>query len=283
MSALVSRKPSAKSSPRGQVAGRVGRRVDQQLHCRHRAAAGPGQQADHGGEVAAGAVAADRDPGRVDAQLGGVGAGPGEGGPGVLDRGREGMLGRQPVVDREHRRPGRGGEEAADAVVGVEVADHPAAAVEVDRAAAAACRARGRRERRAGPGSARPGRAISSPSTRAIGIGGCAPVTLASARACARAFSTLMPSRRTCSRSARRAGAARGCRWPASARRCVGGAPNSRRCTRGEQPAGPLDDAVLGGWGEAREDGHRRCQAMPIATAGEDEGESSRSPTLDRE
>ncbi len=57
---------------------------------------------------------------------------PGEGGGGVFDGGREGMLRRQSVVDRQHGRAGGRGEEATDAVVGLEVADHPAAAVEVE-------------------------------------------------------------------------------------------------------------------------------------------------------
>ena len=52
--------------------------------------------------------------------------------PGVVDRGGEGVLGREPVVDREDRDAGVVGEQAAGAVVGVEVAEHPAAAVEVD-------------------------------------------------------------------------------------------------------------------------------------------------------
>ena len=57
---------------------------------------------------------------------------PAVGGDGVFDRGRKGVLGSEPVIDREHRGGDVGGEEAADAVAGVEVADCPAAAVEVD-------------------------------------------------------------------------------------------------------------------------------------------------------
>ena len=57
------------------------------------------------------------------------------GGEGVLDRGREGVLRREPVVDREHQRRDLAGEEPARLVVGVEVADHVAAAVVVDDAA----------------------------------------------------------------------------------------------------------------------------------------------------
>ena len=50
----------------------VGRRVDQELERERRAALVTGLERDGGGEVAPGAVAADRDPRRVDAQLGGV-------------------------------------------------------------------------------------------------------------------------------------------------------------------------------------------------------------------
>jgi len=42
------------------------------------------------------------------------------------------MLRREAVVDRENANLGVGGKEAAGVVVGLEVADHPAAAVEVD-------------------------------------------------------------------------------------------------------------------------------------------------------
>ena len=44
------------------------------------------------------------------------------------------MLGRQAVVDARDHAAGRVGERPADAVVRVDVADHPAAAVEEDEA-----------------------------------------------------------------------------------------------------------------------------------------------------
>ena len=56
-----------------------------------------------------------------------------EGGERVVDRGREPVLGREAVVDGQHARARRRGEQAGGRVVGVEVADHPAAAVEEDQ------------------------------------------------------------------------------------------------------------------------------------------------------
>ena len=62
---------------------------------------------------------------------------PARGGDGILDRGRKLVLRRQPVVDRNDDAARRVGERAADLVVALQVADHPAAAVE-DRPARAA-------------------------------------------------------------------------------------------------------------------------------------------------
>ena len=53
-------------------------------------------------------------------------------GVGVLDRGRERVLGRQAVVDADDHGADARAEQPAHALVGVEVADHEAAAVEVD-------------------------------------------------------------------------------------------------------------------------------------------------------
>ena len=79
---------------------------------------------DGGGEVAAGAVAAHGDravrPG-----------GDGEvGGEGVVGRGGEGMLRRPPVPDGDHADPGELGEVPARAVVAVDGALDPSAAME---------------------------------------------------------------------------------------------------------------------------------------------------------
>jgi hypothetical protein len=53
------------------------------------------------------------------------------------------VLGGQPVVDRQHPDPGRRGEQSADAVVGIEVTDHPTAAVVVDEQRRRLARRRG--------------------------------------------------------------------------------------------------------------------------------------------
>ena len=63
---------------------------------------------DDGGEVAAGAVAADRETPGVDAELACVRDDPARGGPGVVDRRRELVLGRQAIVDGDDRDPGLG-------------------------------------------------------------------------------------------------------------------------------------------------------------------------------
>ena len=69
----------------------------------------------------------------IDVQLGGRRGSrhPADGGQAVVDGGRERVLGRQPVVDGDDRDAAGRGQGADGAVVGVEVADDPAAAVEV--------------------------------------------------------------------------------------------------------------------------------------------------------
>ena len=49
-----------------------------------------------------------------------------------IGRGRKLVLGRKPVVDREHHEAGLVGDLPADDVIAVEIADHPAAAVVED-------------------------------------------------------------------------------------------------------------------------------------------------------
>jgi len=85
----------------------------------------------HRGQVAAGAVAADRQARGIDAQLGGVITHPARGRDAVVHRGGETMLGSHAVVHRDHGAAGGNGQLAAQRVVGVQVADHPATAVEV--------------------------------------------------------------------------------------------------------------------------------------------------------
>ena len=55
-------------------------------------------------------------------------------GDGVLHRGGKFMLGRQPIIDGDHDQLALMGELAADHVMGVEIADHPAAAVKEHQA-----------------------------------------------------------------------------------------------------------------------------------------------------
>ena len=100
--------------------------------CRPRRGTAPvaRHERDDRGEVAAGAVAADREPGGVTAELGRVLAKPRDDRVRVLHAGREPVLGRETVVDRDDDAAGRVADRAAHAVVGVEVADHPPAAVE---------------------------------------------------------------------------------------------------------------------------------------------------------
>ena len=107
--------------------------IDQKLKHQRRAAAIAGIQRDHGREIAAGAVAADRQAAGIDAEAGRVGCDPARGRDGVVDGGRELVLGRQPVIDRNDDAARGVGERAADLVVALQVADHPAAAVEEDQ------------------------------------------------------------------------------------------------------------------------------------------------------
>ena len=87
----------------------------------------------HGGEVAAGAVAAHRDALGVDAERGRVRAHPAQRREAVVDGGRKAVLRRQPVVHRDDDATGAQRQLPARHVVGVEVADRPAAAVVVDQ------------------------------------------------------------------------------------------------------------------------------------------------------
>ena len=74
-----------------------------------------------------------RQAGAVTAVLAGVTGGPLQRRPCIVDSGGELVLGRQPVVDGDDDRGRRVGECAAELVVALQVADHPAAAVEVDQ------------------------------------------------------------------------------------------------------------------------------------------------------
>jgi hypothetical protein len=134
----------AKRRVRWGGAALVGRRVDQQLKRDLPVARVACRDGHHRGEVAAGAVAADREPRRIDAERGRMALDPSSGGDAVVDGGWKAMLRPHPVVDRHHRAARAVGELAAQGVVGVEVADDPAPAVKVDeRRQRRSARARG--------------------------------------------------------------------------------------------------------------------------------------------
>ncbi len=112
---------------------RVDRGIDQELIRDPRAAPVAGEQAGDRREVAAGAVAADGEPRRIDPERRALPGDPGGRGEAILDRGREFVLGRQAVVDRDDGAAGGIGEMAAERVVRFDIADDPAAAVEIDQ------------------------------------------------------------------------------------------------------------------------------------------------------
>jgi hypothetical protein len=85
----------------------------------------------HGREIAAGAVAADRQAACIEAQRRGLAAHPARGGQHVVDGGGKAVFGAHAVVDRDHRAPRAVGQLPAQHVVRVEIADDPATAVVV--------------------------------------------------------------------------------------------------------------------------------------------------------
>ena len=113
-------------------AGHVDGGIDQQLQSRLRLAGALHLLGDNGGEVAAHGVAADRRQALGRAEAGGVVATPAVGGQHVFQPAREPRLRRQAVVDRQHRAAGDAGQDLAEDVAGLQVADHPAAEVGED-------------------------------------------------------------------------------------------------------------------------------------------------------
>ena len=97
----------------------------------------PGQLGRHGAEVGAGAVAHDGQLAAVDAQGLGVLMDPAESPVGVLRRGGKGGLRGQAVAHVDDDDPRVAAELAADGVVGGDVVDHEAAAVEVEQGSVA--------------------------------------------------------------------------------------------------------------------------------------------------
>ncbi len=109
----------------------VGDRIHHQLVRERRAAPVAGHLRDHRGQVPAGAVPGDGEPGRVDPELVGVAGDPAGRGVGVLGAGRPPVLRCQPVVDRHDDGVDGIGETSAAPVVTVQITDHPSAPVEV--------------------------------------------------------------------------------------------------------------------------------------------------------
>ncbi len=111
------------------VPGRA--RIDQQLQRERHAPVAREHRAD-GGQRAARAVAADREPRRIDAEFDGMRVQPDERIFRIVHRGREPMLGREPVIDRQYRAMRIAGEHPAERVVRRHAADRETAAVIVD-------------------------------------------------------------------------------------------------------------------------------------------------------
>src|SRR5262249_9489697 len=87
---------------------------------------------DHRGEAAARRVAADADARRIAAEAARVLERELVRGPRVLLRRGEAVLGAHAVVDRQHEAARASGDQAAERVAPVEVADHEAALVEIE-------------------------------------------------------------------------------------------------------------------------------------------------------
>src|SRR5207253_6189949 len=86
-------------------------------------------------EIAAGAVAADGDAVGVDVERTRAVSDAFGGRVTIVRRGRKFVFGGEPVVDRHGDAAGAGSEITADDVVGLETANDPSAAVEVDQRA----------------------------------------------------------------------------------------------------------------------------------------------------
>ena len=115
---------------------KIRRRIDQHLTRDRRTVAVAGRYRDHCGKIAAGAVAANHEPRCVDAEFLRVGGDPCRRGDGVIDGGRKFMLGRQAIIDGDNDELTFVGQLAAHHIVGIEIADHPAAAMEKHQAGA---------------------------------------------------------------------------------------------------------------------------------------------------
>src|SRR5690606_34754620 len=109
----------------------VGGGIDEELESERRCAAVAGVKGDHGSEIAAGTVASYGDATLVDGELGSLPGDPRSGDDAIVERRGKRVLGREPIVDREHGAARAIRELPAERIVRVDVADRPAAAMEV--------------------------------------------------------------------------------------------------------------------------------------------------------
>ena len=119
---------------RGMPHRKIGGGIDQHLAGEFWAVAVARGQRHHGGEIAAGAVAADQQVPGVDAELASVVGNPLRRGDGVIGGGGEFVLRREAVIDGDHDQLALMGQLLADHFMGIEIADHPAAAVKEHQA-----------------------------------------------------------------------------------------------------------------------------------------------------
>ena len=119
---------------RGMRHREVGAGIDQHLARDRGAVAVARRYRNHRGEIAAGAVAADAQPRRVDAELSCIVGDPFRRGDDVLDAGGKFVLGREPVIDGNDNELTFVGQLTAHHVMGIEIADDPAAAMKEHQA-----------------------------------------------------------------------------------------------------------------------------------------------------
>jgi hypothetical protein len=110
--------------------GQVEHRVEQGLKDHRRQRAIAGHEGQGGGQVATSTVAADGQARGVDVQRLGLRRQPAQRGSGVVQSRREGVFGREAVVHRNDTQASSVGNAPAQAVVAVQVANDPAAAMQ---------------------------------------------------------------------------------------------------------------------------------------------------------